>query len=153
MRATRATFCYKLVMGTLPFEVLDLHKKYGEVVRIAPNELAFANPTAWKDIMGHRGAGEDELEKWESFYRPIKQSPTDIVSAGRDEHALLRRQLAHGFSDRSMREQQPIIKKYIDQLIRRLHENCAGGEKAVNLMAWYNFTTFDVIGDLAFGER
>ncbi|KAH8904718.1 cytochrome P450 [Coniochaeta sp. PMI_546] len=152
MRATRATYCYKLIMGTLPFDVLDIHKKYGEVVRIAPNELAFANPTAFKDIMGHRGAGEEELPKWEEFYRPIKELPTDIVNANRDEHSLLRRQLAHGFSDRSMRGQQPIIKKYIDLLIRRLYENCGAGEKAVNMMAWYNFTTFDVIGDLAFGE-
>ncbi|KAJ0274117.1 hypothetical protein CBS470a_011936 [Colletotrichum nupharicola] len=33
----------------------------------------------------------------------------------------------------------------------RLHENCAKGEP-IDLMAWYNFTTFDIIGDLAFGE-
>lgn len=133
--------------------MLDLHKKYGEVVRIAPNELAFANPAAWKDIMGHRGPGEEELTKWQDFYRPVKDIPTDIVNAGREEHAALRRVLAHGFSDKSMRAQQPIIKGYVDLLIQRLKENCEEGKKKVNLMAWYNFTTFDVIGDLAFGER
>ncbi len=65
---------------------------------------------------------------------------------------MLRRQMAHGFSDRAMREQQPIIGKYIDLLVRRLRERAAGGTVALNLADWYNFTTFDVIGDLALGE-
>lgn len=34
----------------------DLHEEYGPVVRIAPDELAFAGPDAWKDIYGtHNG--------------------------------------------------------------------------------------------------
>ncbi|RYP75506.1 hypothetical protein DL771_002391 [Monosporascus sp. 5C6A] len=152
LRATRLGFYSKLMNGTLPFEMLDLHKKYGEVVRIAPNELAFSNATAWKDIMGHKPQGSAEFEKWDGFYRTVEDMPTDIANAGREEHGALRRILAHGFSDRSMREQQPIIKKYIDLLIQRLHENCQGGPKALNMAAWYNYTTFDVIGDLTFGE-
>jgi cytochrome P450 len=143
--------------GTLPFDMLDLHKRYGPVVRVAPNELAFSDAQAWRDIMGHRvgGGGEAgaEMEKWPNFYRPVADMPTDIVNAGREEHTLLRRTMAHGFSDRSMREQQPLIKSYIDLFIRRLREHGEGGNKAVDLAAWYNFTTFDVIGDLAFGER
>lgn len=152
MRATRAGYCYRLLRGTLPFDVLTLHKQYGEVVRIAPDELAFANPDAWRDIMGHRSQGGAEMEKDEKFYRPVKEMETDIVNAGREEHALLRRQLAHGFSDRSMKDQQPLIKGYVDLLIRRLYENCGEGTKPLDMAKWYNCTTFDVIGDLAFGE-
>jgi cytochrome P450 len=125
-------------------------------VRVARGELAFCDPQAWKDIMGHRtgaaGGGEAEMLKWDKFYKPVDGVPSDIVNAGREEHALLRRAMAHGFSDRSMREQQPLIKGYVDMLIRRLRENGEGGKK-LDIMAWYNFTTFDVIGDLAFGER
>ncbi|KAK3689396.1 cytochrome P450 [Podospora appendiculata] len=150
MRATRAGACYRLMRGTMPFDMLDLHKKYGDVVRVAPDELAFADPQAWKDIMGHRNG--PEMEKWDKFYRPVEDMPTDIVNAKREEHGLLRRTMAHGFSDRSMREQQPIITGYIDLLIKRLNENGGAGMTPVDLAAWYNFTTFDVIGDLAFGE-
>ena len=32
-----------------------LHEKYGEVVRIGPNELSFITETAWKDIYMYRG--------------------------------------------------------------------------------------------------
>jgi hypothetical protein len=39
--------------------------------------------------------------------------------------------------------------KYFDLLIKRLYENYA---KPINSVNWYNFTTFDIIGDLTFGE-
>lgn len=72
MGATRVSYCYRLVTGRLPFDVLDLHRRYGEVVRIAPNELVFANAQAWKDIMGHRGPGEPELMKAPQMYNVLK---------------------------------------------------------------------------------
>ncbi|KAK6211426.1 cytochrome P450 [Colletotrichum tabaci] len=152
MRISRVPFCYKLCVGSLPFDMLDLHKKYGPVVRIAPDELAFHDSRAWKDIMGHKTQSGAEMEKSVKFYRAVPNAPADIVSSGREEHSTLRRSLAHGFSERSMRDQQPMIKGYIDLLIKRLHEHGANGGKALDLAAWYNYTTFDVIGDLAFGE-
>ncbi|WYZ44180.1 hypothetical protein EsH8_VII_000616 [Colletotrichum jinshuiense] len=165
MRATRATYCYRLARGTLPFDMLDLHQKYGDVVRIAPDELAFADPSAWKEIFGHRtggGAGGAPLpsfEKADTFYRPITDRPRDIITAPGPEHAMLRRQMSHGFSDRSLREQEPVIMKYVDLFIQRLQEQVTSpyssgvaAEKPVNLTLWYNYCTFDIIGDLAFGE-
>ncbi|KAK4446266.1 cytochrome P450 [Podospora aff. communis PSN243] len=151
MRTTRLPYCLALLRGTLPFDILTLHQKYGPVVRVAPDELAFADASAWKEIMGHQKGGGEPFEKNMKFYRPFDFLPVDIISAPREEHGLLRRTMAHGFSERSMREQQPIIKEYVDLLVRRLRER-SGGEEKVDIMAWYNYTTFDVIGDLAFGE-
>lgn len=51
-----------------------------------------------------------------------------------------------------MREQQPTIVQYINQLIQRLHENCGEGKNPIDIMSWYNYTTFDIIGDLVWGE-
>lgn len=39
--------------------------------------------------------------------------------------------------------------KYFDLLIQRLHENC---DQPVNMVHWFDCTTFDIIGDLTFGE-
>lgn len=82
-----------------------------------------------------------------------------ILSASRADHAHVRRILAHGFSAKSMQAQQPLIMRYVDLLMQRLGEKTAttgdGAESCdavVNLAAWFNFATFDVIGDLAFGE-
>ncbi|KAK1996017.1 cytochrome P450 [Colletotrichum falcatum] len=185
MRATQVTKCYRLWRGTAPFDMLELHRRYGDVVRIAPDELAFANPSAWKEIMGHRTAGgvsgnkaPPEFEKSDKFYRPFGFGglPRDIITASGPEHAMLRRQLSHGFSDRSLKEQEPVIMRYVDLFIQRMWkatkdrrghgqgngDETAAGEKGsqsgpeqeqpVDLTLWYNYFTFDIIGDLAFGE-
>jgi cytochrome P450 len=124
-------------------------------VRIAPDELAFTDPSAWRDIM-HRRSDGGEMAKNPKFYRPVPQEgiggPDDIVFSGIEEHAHIRKKLAPGFSERTMRAQQSAIMEYVDLLIRRLHEKSGNGTKVLNIGDWYNFTTFDVIGHLAFGE-
>lgn len=86
-------------------------------------------------------------------YRPMKRKiPASIMLAPRHDHALLRRQLSHGFSDRSMRDQEPIVGSYVDLLIKRLCQHGGDGAKALNIREWLNWTTFDIIGHLGFGS-
>jgi cytochrome P450 len=152
MRASRLPYIYEFVRGVFPYRMTELHQQYGEVVRVAPDELAFSNPAAWNDVQGHRTKGQPEMEKSMRFYKPVAGVVSDLVNADREEHSKLRRTLAHGFSEKSLRDQEPLIGKYVDLLIKRLKEECAGGSEALDMAAWYNYTTFDVIGDLAFGE-
>ena len=35
----------------MPFALAELHARYGDVVRIAPDELSLIDPSAWKDLM------------------------------------------------------------------------------------------------------
>ncbi|KAI1075503.1 cytochrome P450 [Whalleya microplaca] len=143
---------YYSVRGRLPFKVAELHAKYGPVVRIGPKELSFSDPQAWKDIYGHRHSGVEESSKADHTYRQTDDVPRSIINAQRDEHAMLRRQLSHGFSERIMHGQEPIIGSYVDKLIERLYQNSQGGAATLNMRDWFNFTTFDIIGDLGFGS-
>ncbi|KAI0147946.1 cytochrome P450 ClCP1 [Hypoxylon sp. NC0597] len=142
----------RLLRGDLPLYMRELHAKYGPIVRIAPNEIAYSDPQAWKDIYGHRHNGQPELPKYDGFYRTVDNMPRGLINAHREEHTLLRRQLAHGFSERSMQLQEPIIGQYVDLLIHRLQEQCNGGNTPLNMREWLNWTTFDLIGDLGFGS-
>jgi cytochrome P450 len=132
-----------------------LHEKYGPVVRISPNHLSYTDARAWKDIYGHRlgSHGEmSEMPKTIAFSRPIADVPTSIINADREEHQRFRRALSNGFSEISMRKQEPMIMKYVNLLMDRLHREGQGGKKALHMEAWYNWATFDIIGDLVFGE-
>ncbi|KAI2781641.1 putative cytochrome P450 [Daldinia loculata] len=142
----------RLYRGDLPLYMKELHAKYGPIVRVSPYELAFSDPQAWKDIYGHRHNGAPELPKYEGFYRAVDNVPRGIFNAFRDEHGFLRRQISHGFSERSMQLQEPIIGSYVDLLIHRLQEQCGDGSTPLNMREWLNWTTFDVIGDLGFGS-
>jgi cytochrome P450 len=66
------------------------------------------------------------------------------------DHSRIRRNLSHAFSEEALREQESNIQQYVD-LIHRLGEH-ATESKPVDIMRWYNFTTFDVTCDLTFGE-
>ncbi|KAL3298791.1 isotrichodermin C-15 hydroxylase (cytochrome P-450 monooxygenase CYP65A1) [Colletotrichum asianum] len=46
-----------------PFIIEKAHLKYGEVVRIAPNELCFATVPAYRDIYGHTMKGKQPIYK------------------------------------------------------------------------------------------
>jgi hypothetical protein len=152
--AARASGLWKLrkiLAGSLHQNVKTLHEVYGPVVRISPSELSFIEAQAWKDIYGHHGAYE--MAKDDNFYRTLgKRVPDSIITADRAEHSMLRRQLSHGFSDRSMRDQEPIIGTYVDLLMRRLEEHSENGSKPVDMRSWFNFATFDIIGNLGFGS-
>lgn len=45
----------------------DLHKKYGPVVRVAPNEVSFTSAAALKEIYGSGGSGYDKTEFYDLF--------------------------------------------------------------------------------------
>lgn len=126
------------------------------MVRIGPNHLSFTDPRAWKDIYGHRtgndkdGHHQLEMSKSRVTASPIEALPLTIISSDKEQHQRLRRALSHGFSDASIRSQEPLIMKYVDKLMSGLKDRCKEG-KPLNIEAWYNWTTFDVVGDLVFG--
>ena len=150
--ASRLPVVVQLWRGKLAYHLVDLHARYGLVVRTAPDELSFLDTTAWKDIYGRRvglASGLPEIPKWQRFYRVhATKGQTTIMNASCELHALLRRQLSQGFSERSMREQEDIIGVHVDLLLRRLRES---GGTAVNMTKWYTWITSDIISDLALG--
>ncbi|KAL2193015.1 cytochrome P450 monooxygenase [Corynascus similis CBS 632.67] len=152
--ATQIPYTIAWLRGGLPILIHELHEKHGDVVRVAPNRLSFTHPDAWHAIRGHRKSGQGEHGKDTDFYFLAKHN---ILGASRADHTRFRRILSHGFSAKSMQDQQPLIMRYVDLMMQRLREKTHGvdgkSRPAVeNLAAWFNFTTFDVIGDLAFGE-
>ncbi|KAI1366094.1 isotrichodermin C-15 hydroxylase [Xylaria arbuscula] len=154
-RASPLPWCYQHATGVQFMETQKLHDRYGPVVRIGPNHLSFVDTKAWKDIYGHRVGGSaqtSEMSKAKEWVHAIRSAPTSIINADREEHSRFRRALSHGFSDAAMREQEPEIVKYVDLLIERLHQECGQGKEILNIEAWYNWTTFDVVGTLVFGQ-
>lgn len=64
----------------------------------------------------------------------------------------MKRQLAPAFSERALRFQEPIMHQYVDLLIPKVHEDLQNGQHPVNLREWFNYYTFDMIGNLGFGS-
>jgi len=125
-----------------------LHTLYGPVVRVAPNELSYTTPAATKPIY----QSTPEFPKDPMHLPPFHNGVPGILAADHDSHRCFRRLLAGAFSDRGMRAQQGMIQGHVDLLVKRLRERAGAGKEAVDMCEWFNWATFDVIGDLAFGE-
>lgn len=149
---TPLLYLYWEISGRAHLWTRSLHDKYGEVVRIGPEILAYRSAQAWKDIYGHRKKGLRLFLKDPSLYVPTPNGTNSIISANEANHARVRRLLAHGFSSKALHEQEPILHNYADLLVQKLYEQVPNMPKAIDLNKWYTFTTFDLIGDLSFGE-
>ncbi|KAH8422877.1 cytochrome P450 [Aspergillus melleus] len=106
--------------------------------------MSFITPEAWKAIYGH---GHQQLPK----VKTSVSNPMDIISSNDADHSRFRKALSHAFSAKALQAQEPLMNGYIVRLISRLTD-IAESQLPVDLVKWYNLTTFDIIGDLAFGE-
>lgn len=155
--ASRIPFVYNLLTGKLIQRQRQLHDQYGDIFRMAPDEVSFANEEAWNDIYawrkGHKRAIRDDVFS----VAPKGQADNLITTSNVKFHARVRDLMSNSFTDDALNQQSPIIEGHADMFIHQLW--CAAtsadhGTKGglVNLTDWLNFFTMDVIGDLAFGE-
>lgn len=145
--ASRVPWCWYQIQGRLQHKLLELHIKYGHAVRVAPNEISFSSDTAWKTIYGQRAV---EMRKDPVFSLLTPTGAQNILVADRETHVRQRRLLSHAFSEKALREQESILQLHVSKLLDQLSSRCDTGP--VNVVSWFNFLTFDLIGDMAFGE-
>ncbi|KAF2710597.1 cytochrome P450 [Pleomassaria siparia CBS 279.74] len=153
-RAYQWPFQRSIISGRFPFDTLELHKKYGHVVRVAPWELSYTDSKALKTIYGHHNPATDGYSEFEKDRMEYQKSPNgvySILAAYGPDHGRFRRLLSHSFSEKGMRDMQPRIQSFVQLLVKGLRESAQSGGYT-DILEWYNWTTFDMIGDLAFGE-
>ncbi|KAL8774806.1 MAG: hypothetical protein Q9209_000745 [Squamulea sp. 1 TL-2023] len=147
---SRIPYAWALLKGDLTQRTKELHNRYGHVVRLAPDELSFIDAQAWQDVYAHH-QGRPNFPKNPLWFAPAENGIHSILSANDVDLSRYRRLLSHAFSDRALREQEPLLQHYIDFLVRRLYEQ-ASNASPIDMVQWFNFTTFDIVGDLALGE-
>ncbi|KAF3761192.1 hypothetical protein M406DRAFT_73626 [Cryphonectria parasitica EP155] len=138
------------IEGTFTKRMLKVHEEYGPIVRIGPNRIAVDGTIIWPQVFARR-ANQLEFTKVPESYPAQEKYVGLLPTQSRENHRRQRRLLAHAFSDAAMYEQERYIKYYVDLLVKRLRERAVAGE-TLDLTQWYNFTTFDIIGELAFAD-
>ncbi|KAL7940852.1 cytochrome P450 [Trichoderma barbatum] len=137
-----------LLRGKADHAVVALHERFGPVVRTAPNILSFTSLTAWRDIYG---TGHAELPKHIFKGSGMEERPNIITANARDHHRF-RRALLPAFSNDALARQELLINGYVEQLIYQLREIAESDNSTADISKWYTMTTFDIFGELAYGE-
>ena len=146
--ATPIPYAYRLLNGRMPEWITALHKKYGKAVRIHPDEVSFIGSTAWKDIYN----SHPPFPKPEFGTAPSPNGVRPMMTTNTEDHDRQRRILSHAFSTTALKEQEVVVSHYADLLTECLRERVANGEDTVDILRWYQYATFDIVGDLSFGE-
>ncbi|KAJ9638509.1 hypothetical protein H2204_004279 [Knufia peltigerae] len=136
--------------GHLARKLQEAHQKYGDVVRIAPNDLDFVSVQAFQDIHGHVKKGQAVFTKSE-MYDSFDPVPAFPIMRDPKQHAEGRRKFAHAFSATSLSKQSGYIIKYVDSFMSQISKH-GQAEEGIEISNWLNWLTFDIIGDLAFGD-
>jgi len=128
-----------LVRGQLEADIKAFHGKYGKVVRFSTEEVSFITAQAWREI--YNDFPKAELST---------NVPLGINNANDENHRRYRKALAHSFSTKALTTQEPVLIEYTEKLINRM-KGFSESQRPADMVKWYNSTTFDLIGDLAFG--
>ena len=91
------------------------------------------------------------MQKDPAWYAP-PPSGTHIITANDEDHTRFRKTLSHAFSERALAQQEVLLQGYVDLLVTRLKEVISTEKPLQDMSEWYNWTTFDIIADLLFGE-
>jgi cytochrome P450 len=141
---------YQYAQGNWHEDILKIHKKYGRVVRIAPNELAIVDESAMKALYGH---GTKALKtKWYSVWDVPDTAPQLFSELDKTNHAFLRKRLSNAYSMSSIMKYETYVQGCLDLLWSRLSRRADGSSTVVNMSHWTNALAFDVIGELGYGE-
>ncbi|KAF7340718.1 Benzoate 4-monooxygenase [Mycena sanguinolenta] len=149
-RWTHLWLAYQAYRGRRYKAVHAAHLRYGRVVRISPNHVSVAAPEAISVIYGQGPRAPAKSAFYDAFV--CNGKPSIFSTRDRLDHSMKRRVVSHAFSSSALQEFIPLIHSTIGDFTQRMDEFCAK-EEYFDALLWFNYLAFDLLSDLAFGER
>ncbi|KIW10687.1 hypothetical protein PV08_11651 [Exophiala spinifera] len=120
------------------------HQQYGDIVRIGPSELSIIKPKAVPLLLGP--GSKCTKADWYDMGKPIDSMHT---IRSKQVHDARRRIWDQGFNAKALRSYEARILKYSKQLVDAITRESG---KPLDVSKWFNYYSFDAMGDLAFGK-
>lgn len=136
--------------GRTHLEHIDLHRKYGPIVRIAPNEVSVASPEAARTLLS---AGKRFFKT--DFYGvfPPPENPDIFTEVREDVHAQKKRVANVPYSMAAMQQLSPFINDTIELLAKKIGQHIDDTpSKVFDLGDYLHYFAFDVLGEVAFSR-
>ncbi|KAI0065823.1 high nitrogen upregulated cytochrome P450 monooxygenase 2 [Artomyces pyxidatus] len=129
-----------------------LHERYGDVVRVGPNELSIRDSAAVQPVLGPGGLSKGPF--WDHRSKP----PALIMERDAAAHLRKRKPWNRAFTSAALKDYEVIINKRSQELIDRLEgmilkqsSNGKDRKASVDMSMWLNYFSTDFMGDIAFG--
>ncbi|EPE36373.1 Cytochrome P450 [Glarea lozoyensis ATCC 20868] len=150
-------YAYHWITGKYPMAIENAFKKYGDVVRIAPNEL--------KNIPPLSGIKSDSnLDIYGSHSKHIEKFlKADFISLGDGDqgitwekdpikHRHTAKKLSPAFSAKSIKAKESTIHKYVDLFVQKM-KKIGQNEQGVELKIWTDWVSMDISAELSYSRE
>ncbi|KIM92616.1 hypothetical protein OIDMADRAFT_46617 [Oidiodendron maius Zn] len=127
-------------------EILRIHKRYGKIVRVGPNEVSVNDAAAFRTIYG---AGS-KFRKGD-FYGVWQGSRKFDLFAERSQkiHASHRKLVSGIYSLNSLKSMEPYVDETISVLLGKMRGILG---QSLDMGLWFQLFAFDVIGEVTFSK-
>lgn len=146
-RFTKLWYFYRAWLGHWNEDIVKLHRKYGKIVRYAPGQYSFSDPSVVKEIFGY-GAGLEKARAYEAWNPPGQLTLFNATS--NKIHGELRRKLQHQYSMSNISTYEESVDSCIDLFMTKLEELVG---KSIDLTFWTHCFVSDTMALLTFGKR
>ncbi|KAK1758505.1 cytochrome P450 CYP542B3 [Echria macrotheca] len=146
-------FYYDIILGgQYVFKTIDLHKKYGPVVRINPYEVHIGDAEFYSVL--YPTTTNKRRDRWAFYARQFGAPGSGVGTVDHNLHRIRRSAINPFFSAQSVRKLQPVITERVDALLRRLHADALGPDrqKPINILYPLSAMTNDIINEYAFAR-
>ncbi|KAE8393149.1 cytochrome P450 [Aspergillus alliaceus] len=128
--------------------ILELHKEYGPIMRISPNEISFTDIEA-SDVIY---AQTSRFEKSKYYYQAFETPAKNLFSMqDRREHSQDKKLISHSMSRANIILHESSLYDKANFVMDRVAKRAMSGQ-TVPLFLLFRCMTLDMISDFAFGK-
>ncbi|KAJ0353069.1 hypothetical protein COL154_001677 [Colletotrichum chrysophilum] len=131
-----------------------LHEKYGNVVRLGPNTLSFADPAALKTIYGlNKGFVKSDFYIVQQSVVKGHSLQSLFSTTDNSFHSQFRRCVNSAFSMSALVQYEPFVDNTTKLFLSQTEKLFAGNPEGCDFTTWLQFYAFDVIGEITYSKR
>ncbi|KAI1170282.1 benzoate 4-monooxygenase cytochrome P450 [Nemania sp. FL0916] len=152
-KVTNLYSAYHSWKGTMHLDIQKCHRKYGDVIRYAPNQILTLYPADMSSLYGH-GRPFRKSKGYKTMI-PIPDGWSTMTSIDKDLHKNLRRVFRSGVTTECLVRHEPAIlrnlKIYFSQLVQLTDFD--GWSHASDMRKWNLYLGFDTMADFGLGLK
>ncbi|KAF6808705.1 cytochrome p450 [Colletotrichum sojae] len=131
-----------------------LHAKYGDIVRLGPNTLSFADPAALKTIYGlNKGFVKSDFYVVQQSVVKGHSLQSLFSTTDNGFHSQFRRCVNAAFSMSALVQYEPFVDNTTKLFLSQTERLFAGRPEGCDFTTWLQFYAFDVIGEITYSKR
>ncbi|KAF2834761.1 cytochrome P450 [Patellaria atrata CBS 101060] len=117
-----------ILAGKFGFQIEQLHKQYGPIMRIGPNEVHISDPDHFETL--HNVTNRIDKDQW--YYRFVGSQDAGFGTGDADLHRIRRKAMNRFFASSAISNLEPSSREKVQKMCRRLQEMRKDG-RPVNL--------------------